>query len=172
MAEPDLVTRRGAIDILERGRVAIAGLLGRVPAAELDHPGVGGGEWSPKDLVGHLASWEERALEALAAWGRGEPAPIDREFRSRTLTAINAEAVAAKAGLSYAEVRREARRTHAELLRAIEAIPDGRWGSPATPRGRRPLGHRLGQILVGTGPFAHAQAHVESLRAFVDRFDS
>lgn len=161
-------TRREAVRILEAGRAAIDELLARLPRADLVRSGVGGGDWSPKDLVGHLASWEERALEALDAWGRGEPAPIDREFRTRTLTTINAEAVAAKASQSYAQVRRAADRTHEQLVDAIRTMPNRGWLGPATPRGRKPLGHRLGQILVGVGPFAHAQAHVRSLRSFVD----
>ncbi|HEX9124259.1 MAG TPA: DinB family protein [Actinomycetota bacterium] len=161
-------TREQAVRILEEGRAAIDELLARVSRADLVRPGVGGGEWSPKDLVGHLASWEERALEALAAWDRGERAPIDRELYSRRLSDINAEAVARKAGKTYLQVRRAADRTHAELLESIRTMPAERWNAPATPRGRRPLGSRLGQILVGVGPFGHAQAHVKSLRQLVE----
>jgi hypothetical protein len=167
-ARSEAPTRAEAIRILEEGRTAIEELLARIPRADLERPGVGGGEWSPKDLVGHLASWEERALEALAAWDRDERAPIDRELYSRKLSDINAEAVAAKAGMTFAQVRRAADRTHAELLEAIRTMPDERWNAPATARGRKPLGHRLGQILVGKAAFDHAQAHVESLRRFVD----
>jgi hypothetical protein len=164
----ETLTRRQAVRTLEEGRAAIDALLARVPPSDLERPGVGGGEWSPKDLVGHLARWEERALEALAAWDRGEGAPIDRELYSRKLSDINAEAVAAKAAMTYAQVRDEADRTHQQLLRAIREMPQGRWSSPATARGRKPLGHRLGQILVGVGPFGHAQAHVKSLRQLVE----
>jgi hypothetical protein len=47
-------------------------------------------------------------------------------------------------------------------------MPDARWENPATPRGKKSLGHRIGQLLVGTGPFDHAEAHVEDLRTFVE----
>ena len=39
---------------------------------------------------------------------------------------------------------------------------------PATPRGRKSLGHRMGQLLVGAGPFGHAEAHVRDLESFVE----
>ncbi|MFB3738524.1 MAG: DinB family protein [Candidatus Velamenicoccus archaeovorus] len=168
MTAPGTPTRDEAIRILQESREAIEALLAQVPRDALERPGVGGGAWSPKDLVGHLASWEERALEALAAWERGERAPIDRELSTRKLSDINAEAVAATSGMTYAQVRRAADRTHTELLEAIRTMSDGRWYAPATARGRRPLGARLGQILLGTGPFDHALAHVKSLRRFVD----
>lgn len=60
--------------------------------------------------------------------------------------------------------------THERLVAAIEALSDGAWRAPATSRGRVALGHRLGQILVGTrDPFAHDSAHLKDLRAFVEQ---
>ena len=56
---------------------------------------------------------------------------------------------------------------HGELIRAIRTMPDARWEKPATPRGRKALGHRIGQLLVGRGPFEHAEAHVKDLEEFV-----
>jgi hypothetical protein len=168
-AQPKPPSRRDAIQILEGGHAEMMESLAQLGPRELSRPGVGGGEWSPKDLVGHLASWEERALEAVAAWERGEPAPIDRQFRTRSLSEINAEAVAAKGRLSYAGISRRAGRTHRELLAAIRRMSDERWNAPATSRGRKPLGHRLGQILGGPGGlFRHAGAHLPDLRAFVE----
>jgi hypothetical protein len=58
---------------------------------------------------------------------------------------------------------------HEELLGAIRSMPDARWRNPATPKGRKPLGTRLGAILAGSSgaPFAHDLAHVKSLATFV-----
>jgi hypothetical protein len=75
-AETSLPTRRAAIRVLEEGRARIEELLDRLPRSAMATPGLGGGAWSPKDLIGHLTSWEEHALDALAAWGRDERAPI------------------------------------------------------------------------------------------------
>ena len=78
-----MATREEAIDILERGHAAIRRLLKQVPPHWMARPGVGGGTWTPKDLLGHLCLWEEKVLEALAAWDAGERAPIDREIYDR-----------------------------------------------------------------------------------------
>lgn len=131
--------------------------------------GVGGGTWSPKDLIGHLASWEGYALDALAAWDRDERAPIDDLQFTLSTSALNDQAVRRKAGWSFAKVRHDADRTHEELLTAIRTMSDARWRGPVTSRGRKPLGTRLGAILQGSGgaPYAHDAAHVKSLSSFV-----
>lgn len=168
MAADVLVSRRRAIGILEEGHATVNELLDRLPPRALSRPGLGGGDWSPKDLVGHLESWEEYAIEALDAWAEGRGVPIDRELWSKGTTAVNVEAVARKASRSAAEMRRRAERTHAELIRRLASMTDARWTSPGTPRARKPVGARLGGILGGsTGDFRHAEAHLKDLRAFV-----
>jgi DinB superfamily len=165
----DVATRQAAIEVLERGQAAIRRLLKEVPDHWMARPGVGGGDWSPKDLVGHLTFWEERVLEALDAWERGERAPIDAEIYTRSIGVINAEAVRARARHTLSRVLRDWDNVHGELVRTIRTMSDARWENPATPRGRKSLGHRMGQLLVGKEPFAHAEAHVAALESFVNR---
>ena len=92
-----LPTRRQALATLERGRARTAALLDRIPRARLSTPGLGGGDWAPRDLIGHLASWEGYALGAVAAWERGERAEIDRMWFTVSTTHINASDVERKA---------------------------------------------------------------------------
>jgi len=166
---PEPPSRRAALRVLRESRERTLDLLERVPRGAFTRPGLGGGEWSPKDLVGHLSSWEEYALDALAAWERGERAPIDDLQFTVSTSRINRQNVDRKARWSVAKVRRESQRTHAELLEALERLTDARWRKPATPRGRKPLGLRVGGILGGPGgPFRHDDAHHPSLRMFVD----
>jgi hypothetical protein len=160
-------TRQAAIDVLERGHASVRRLLNQVPDHRMARPGLGGGAWSPKDLIGHLCFWEEQVLEALAAWERGERAPIDREIYSRSIGAINADAIRARSRHTLARVLRDWDNVHGELIRTIRTMGDARWERPATPRGRKSLGHRIGQLLIGREPFAHSDAHVKDLEAFV-----
>jgi hypothetical protein len=163
-------TREEAMIILDDGHRAVRELIGLLPAHALTAPGLDGGEWSPKDLMGHLASWEEFALEALETWERDERAPIDRDLASVGLNAVNARAVASKAKLSPDEVRHDSDVAHATLIDAIRETTEARWESPATKRSRKSLGHRVGQILGGpAGGFRHAEAHLASLAALVDQ---
>ena len=158
--------RDEAIGLLREQRRTTLELIAALPIRARTTPGLGGGTWSPKDLLGHLESWERHALDALDAWSRNEPAPIDRAFRTTSLHEINAREVERKATRSFRAVAAGAERTHRELLEAIAGLTDARWERPATSRGRAPLGRRLGQILVGSGPFGHDAAHRRSLEAF------
>lgn len=169
MTDTPLPTRRQAVALLERGRTGTEALLGRVPREHLSTTGLGGGEWAPRDLIGHLASWEEFALEAVDAWEHGERAEIDRLWFTVSTRRINAGNVERKARWPLARVIRESARTHEELLEVIRSMGDARWRTPATARARKPLGARIGGILGGPkGPFRHDEAHHPSIEAFLD----
>lgn len=158
------------MEILAHGHEAVAGLIARLGPNEFARPAtIGGGDWSAKDLVGHLTSWEEHALEALAAWRRGEPAPIQRALRTPGLNAVNAENVALDQRRSPEQVRARFDEVYGRLVDEIRALPQATWDEPPTTRSRRPLGVVLGGIVGGPdGEFAHASAHLPDLRAFVD----
>lgn len=51
-------------------------LLAEVEPDRMDEPGPMG-DWTFKDLVGHLSSWRNRTVARLAAAGRGEPRPAN-----------------------------------------------------------------------------------------------
>jgi len=172
MAErPAFPTRRRVLRTLGEGRARTLDLIEALPKSALVRPGLGGGEWSPKDLLGHLTSWEEFALDALAAWDAEEPAPIDGLWRSVSTSGINRQNVERKATWSVSKVRRESERIFAELVATIEEMSDARWRGPVTERGRKPLAIRLGGILGGpAGYFRHDETHHPSLFGFVERY--
>lgn len=169
MAARPVPTRRATLGILREERARTLELIDRIPHSRLTTAGLGGGDWSPKDLIGHLASWEEHALDALDAWDRGEQPPIDALSWSIGTNRINRQNVERKGAWSLARVRREGERTFAELLATIDGLTDARWRRPASSRGRAELGARLGSILGGpAGPFRHDSSHHASLRSFVE----
>ena len=167
MAQP-VPTRTEAIRILERDRRTTLGMLQRLPARAITTRGLGGGDWSPKDLIGHLESWEQHGLDALEAWARGEPAPSDVALRSIGLNGLNRAEVERKARWSAAKSLTAAGETHQRIVAAIRSLPDDRWLAPPTRRARRSLGRTIGGILGGpSGPFRHDAAHHPDLREFV-----
>jgi hypothetical protein len=162
------MTRKQALAIIRTDRRTLLELIDRLPARALSRTGLGGGDWSPKDLIGHLESWEEHALEALDAWERGERAAIDRDLEAVGLDGVNAREVERKATGRAREVFDRAAKTHASLIDAVKAIDDAHWDAPVRARGKRTLGQRVGGILGGPeGPFRHDRAHVQEVKAFV-----
>src|SRR5256885_10087093 len=172
MAQP-VPTRTEAIRILERERRTTLASIQRLPARALTTGGLGGGDWSPKDLIGHLESWEQHALDALEAWARGEPAPSDVALRSAGLNALNRAEVERKSRWSAARSLKSATDTHGRLVAVILSLPDERWLAPPTRRARRPLARSIGGILGGpSGAFRHDAAHHPDLKEFVERYGS
>jgi hypothetical protein len=172
MAQP-LPTRTEAIRILERERRITLELIRRLPARAIATRGLGGGDWSPKDLIGHLESWEQHALDALDAWSRGEPAPSDVAIRDAGLNALNRAEVERKSRWSAAKSLGSATATRERLVGAIRSLPNERWLASPTRRARRPLGRSIGGILGGpSGLFRHDAAHHPDLQEYAKRYRS
>jgi hypothetical protein len=160
-------TKREALAILERGQREVRRLIDDLPPGAMTRTGIGGGAWSPADLIGHLAAWEGFAFEALDAWSRGERAPIDIALDERGLNGVNSDALAEASTLTPSALLRRSLATHEALVAAVRAVPADRWAKPPFTRGR-PLDLRLGSILGGPGgPFRHADVHLPDLREFV-----
>ena len=86
----------------------------------------GSGEWSVKDILGHVATWEEAAIEDLGLMMQGRPT---REYDDTD--AYNREEVARKASLSFDQIQRQMDDTHHSLMAALAAVPEERWASDA-----------------------------------------
>lgn len=159
--------RLDAIRLVREDRARTRELLDRVSSEAFLQTGLGGGTWSPKDLVGHLETWEEFALEAIEAIGHGEPAPITGQ--SLDTDDLNRREVERKADRGAAEVSASAIATHDRLLAALEALADVSWSAPEGEGTERTVGDRLGSILGGSrGFFRHDPDHWDDLAAFAD----
>src|SRR5438045_2576914 len=85
-------TREEARDALERGRAELARLMSLLSDEQISRPGALG-DWSVQDLIGHLACWEARALQAFDAARTGASFPALVGIRSvDELNAANIEA--------------------------------------------------------------------------------
>lgn len=176
MAQP---TRDEAVAILDGGHDAIRRLLARLSDEQIEAPAtIGGGDWSAKDLVGHLATWEELAVRAIDQFRRGEVPSVERPDgvfaapATGRLDEFNARTVEEKRAWPLAQVLRDADDVHTELVKEIRSMPDHEWRAKAfydSPNDRRRrLSTLVGAILGAPGaPFRHAFAHVDDLEAYV-----
>ena len=156
-----------AIRLAREDRARTNELLASIDASAFETTGLGGGTWSPKDLVGHLETWEENALAALDAWDRGERAPIVADLQSLGTDEFNRRAVERKASMGADETRTSAAATHAQMLDAFSALSDDRWSSKPIEGDDATVGARLGSALGGElGLFRHDPDHWPDLEAF------
>ena len=67
------LTRDDALRILEEWHRTNASLFGRLSDEQMNVRGtIGSGDWSAKDLLGHVGAWHRYALETLTAFRRAE----------------------------------------------------------------------------------------------------
>ena len=167
MADAAVPTRVDAIAVARADRGHTLELLARISPDALTVTGLGGGEWSPKDLIGHLESWEEHALGSLEAWERSEEPPVGRALRTIGTDELNRREVERKATMSLEDVRASAQATHAGLLERLDALTDVRWAERAYDGDDATVGARLGSVLGGQlGGFRHDPDHWDDLEAF------
>ena len=161
-----------ALAAIERAHREVHALLAGISLDELEEPAtIGGGEWSAKDLVGHLTTWEEIALTSIDEWRAGERPQIEETFAADATDERNADEVARRSVEPAAELLSRFDEVHAQLCDRLRGITPREWEQPATyehPSGReRTLGALLGGILGSeSGPFEHFLAHQRDLRAF------
>ena len=85
-----------------------------IPADRREEPGVCG-EWSIKDLLGHLAYWDEVRIARLEA----DAAGLDFQEDEREEDVINAEQAQARAGRSWDEILDEVTSTRDRLIELL-----------------------------------------------------
>jgi hypothetical protein len=81
------------------------------------------GQWSVKDILAHVTTWEEETLTHLAAMLRGERCPR-YSVQYGGIDAFNALMTKTKQSLTFPEVIRQQEEVHARLLRFLESVPE------------------------------------------------
>jgi hypothetical protein len=90
--------------------------------SELVKPGVTG-DWSVRDILAHVSTWEEEALTHLPLILAGGTPPR-YSVRYGGIDAFNARMTKEKEGLSLSAVRRQLDETHRRLIDFIETVPE------------------------------------------------
>ncbi len=90
--------------------------------AQMLQPGVIG-EWSVKDIIAHVTTWEDEALKSLPLLMQGLRLPRYKDLYGG-LDAFNALMTEKKRGLSLSEILEQSRAVHQQLIAFIHDVPD------------------------------------------------
>ena len=168
-----MITRDDAVRLLEEQHAELTTLLaGLEDDAFVRRGTIGGGGWSAKDLAAHMGIWEELAIGAIDAFGRGERPPFEDWFNEPGAgDRLNDEGVERFLDTPAEDVRARFDDLHRRVVAEIEATSDETWASayPFDPDDDT-LGERIGSLLGSDagGGFTHGAAHLPDLRAYVD----
>jgi hypothetical protein len=123
------------IQKLESAWSAFESSYAGLPDSNLSQPGVVD-DWSVKDILAHITTWEQEALKYLPVILAGSRPPrYSTQYGG--LDAFNALMTDRKRELPLAEVRRQLAETHTQLVAYIQAAPEDQFEQPT------PFRHRL-----------------------------
>src|ERR1051325_9503821 len=125
-------SRDEALATLADGHAVIDDLVARLTSEQLVEPKtIGGGDWSAKDLIGHLAFWEELAVQALRQVRDGARPDIENTFAraAEGIDEINAENQERTAAQSLDDVLARAQAARQAITDAIRSMSDDEWNA-------------------------------------------
>lgn len=110
-------------DAVTRVEASWSGLMDAIngfPEERMGEPGVAG-DWSVKDVLGHVAYWEGRAIGAVERALNGEPEP---EASGDSADTINDGVYQERSGWTVAQALDELHGTHERFMAALRQHPD------------------------------------------------
>ena len=116
------MTKQQLLEKLERAWADLKASYAGLSEAQMTAPGVTG-EWSVKDILAHVTTWEEEALKMLPLIREGTTPPRYADLYGG-VNAFNAQTSARKRDLSLDEVLAQLDDTHRQVIATIEGAPD------------------------------------------------
>src|SRR5215468_7016752 len=150
------MTREQVLKRLNEAWLALKESYAGLPDWLLLEPGVTG-KWSVRDILAHITTWEEEALEHLPLILKGGRPPR-YSVRYGGIEAFNAHMTEQKRSLSLPEVRAQLAASHGRLLEFIQSAPEHQLIGGARVR------HRL-----RLDTYGHYPIHADTIRQWRQR---
>ena len=160
--------RGGLIDGIRAARAAERDVLAALDPGVRDAPAPVG-DWSPKDIQGHMSAWRARTVDRLRAIRQGTDEPTEVET-DETNAVFHAE----RAGWSWDEVLADADATTGQLIAEVDAATDETLALPRISgtimgNGSEHTLTHLGPIAARTGLESRTLELADTITAIIDR---
>jgi hypothetical protein len=150
------MTKQQLLDRLENAWADLQASFAGLSEAQMTQPGVTG-DWSVKDILAHVTTWEEEALRMLPLILDGQTPPRYADLYGG-LNAFNAQMSAQKRDLPLAEVLAQLDATHHRLIEVVQRAPDDQITRETRFRRRLRL-----------DTYSHYPEHARAIRAWRER---
>ncbi len=117
------------------------------------------GQWTIKDLLAHVAAWDEESLRGIRELLRGErPRFLDTDWDQ-----WNAKEVEKRRALSRQAVLEELKRSHREFLEFLRGLGEAEWERPREERWKR---YKVTVAWMVGGVIGHDREHAKQIRSW------
>lgn len=147
--------RRQLLGRIETAWTALKASYAGLADARMTEPGVMG-EWSVKEILAHVTTWEEEALKALPVMLAGGKTP--RYIQYGGIDGFNAQMSERKRGLALADALRQLDETHQRLIAYLQRVPEEHFARETRFR------HRL-----RLDTYSHYPLHSTAIREWRER---
>jgi len=147
------MTKTQLLNKLEQAWAAFQASYAGLIDAQLTETGVTG-DWSVKEILAHVTTWEEEALKYLPLILQGDRPPRYSVMYGG-VDAFNAQMTEEKRRLPLADILAQLAETHRRLVAYIESAPDEQFTTDTRFRRR-----------VRLDTYGHYPVHTEAIRAW------
>ncbi len=155
------MTRAEILKLLQEQHAELVATLAEIPPeVQTQIPYVDW--WTLKDLMGHVAMWEQAAIQFIKEYKEdGLPKMLGIKDDD-DLDRYNKRGVAMRRDLSLDAVRQEFETTHQNLIAAIESLTDADLTKPLPPPWNESA---TLERLIAVNSYQHAPEHIEQIAA-------
>jgi hypothetical protein len=113
------------LDNLQRGYAALETVLTPLNEDQMTRTGVNS-DWSIKDILAHIATWQQVLVERLQAVTRGEKPTtlLDLDVTEEEIDRLNAQFYEENKARSLAEVLTDFRTSYQHIVEIVQALSD------------------------------------------------
>ncbi|HEX4204626.1 MAG TPA: DinB family protein [Ktedonobacteraceae bacterium] len=154
------------LEMMEHSYTAFEALLAPLSEAQLTESGVSG-DWSLKDILAHLATWQGRAAQIFEAAQHNQQPQLTPSIKTdEEIDQFNNTTFAANRSRPLAEVKQDFHASYQQLLAATEALGEGDLFDPG--RFAWMEGNALWTTAEGD-TFGHYNEHKPAIEAWLTR---
>lgn len=148
-------TREKMLEEINEAWRELENVLDRVPPARMEEAGVVE-DWSIKDLIGHVATWENDARTRIIDYlGRGDKSVLHWQ----DVDAFNARTSAEKKSIPLPEILADAREIHGTFSQLVESMDEEALNVPEVEK------------RVRVDSFDHYREHAQHIRDWLEKIE-
>ena len=155
------------LDNMQRGYAALEAILTPLNEDQVTTAGVNG-DWSIKDILAHIATWQRILVERLQAANRGEKPTtlLDPYVNEAEIDRLNAQFYEESKGRPFAQVLADFRTSYRQIVEIVQTISDEELNDPQRFAWMR--GEPLWRVIPGD-TYAHYSEHIGSIQEWLAR---
>jgi hypothetical protein len=152
---------------IDTDRARLDAALARLSDDELQQPGFDG-EMSVKDLLAHIAAWEQLCIGWIRAGQRGDQPDRPDQYTPEGVDRLNADIYARNRDRPLPDVRADFDRSFTEIRSVVESLTEKEIGDVGAWAW---TGERSLEVFISANADFHYKEHAEQLERWIERRD-